>query len=188
MKLRPRRENGFAPWLVSCHTSITVEVLCCSVVSWTDHSVLGWMFFDMFYISGMNLLRLCKEEFLRKRKQRKGWCKGMIKGRRRREEVRKVKKEKGIRVRMAKGRVQEERGWEWGNREVEVEGGGVGTVTFWVAAPQPVPPSACLPLFQFTRPSGLRNCAGFRGRGGQATFVWFVDPAVFSQSLYSLII
>ena len=47
----------------------------------------------------------------------------MIRGRREREEVRKVRKEKGIRVRMAKGRERE----EWlrvGNREGKREGSG----------------------------------------------------------------
>ena len=58
----------------------------------------------------------------------------MIRGRREREEVRKVRKEKGIRVRMAKGRERE----EWlrvGNREGKREGTGVGTVTCEAAAP-----------------------------------------------------
>lgn len=58
----------------------------------------------------------------------------MIRGRREREEVRKVRKEKGIRVRMAKGRERE----EWlrvGNREGKREGSGVGTVTCEAAAP-----------------------------------------------------
>ena len=51
----------------------------------------------------------------------------MIRGRREREEVRKVRKEKGIRVRMAKGRERE----EWlrvGNREGKREGSGVGVL------------------------------------------------------------
>ena len=58
----------------------------------------------------------------------------MIRGRREREEVRKVRTEKGIRVRMAKGRERE----EWlrvGNREGKREGSGVGTVTCEAAAP-----------------------------------------------------
>lgn len=58
----------------------------------------------------------------------------MIRGRREREEVRKVRKEKGVRVRMAKGRERE----EWlrvGNREGKREGSGVGTVTCEAAAP-----------------------------------------------------
>ena len=58
----------------------------------------------------------------------------MIRGRREREEVRKVRKEKGLRVRMAKGRERE----EWlrvGNREGKREGSGVGTVTCEAAAP-----------------------------------------------------
>ena len=48
--------------------------------------------------------------------------------------MRKVRKEKGIRVRMAKGRERE----EWlrvGNREGKREGSGVGTVTCEAAAP-----------------------------------------------------
>lgn len=58
----------------------------------------------------------------------------MIRGRREREEVRKVRKEKGVRVRMAKGRERE----EWlrvGNIEGKREGSGVGTVTCEAAAP-----------------------------------------------------
>lgn len=58
----------------------------------------------------------------------------MIRGRREREEVRKVRKEKGVRLRMAKGRERE----EWlrvGNREGKREGSGVGTVTCEAAAP-----------------------------------------------------
>lgn len=55
----------------------------------------------MYYSSGINLLILCEEEKAEKRMiQMNGQKK-----RRKREEVRKVRKEKGIRVRMAKGRV-----------------------------------------------------------------------------------
>lgn len=64
----PGRENGLAAWPVSRHCSLAVGAVCCALVSCTDHSALDRMFADVHYIASVNLLSLCKEEFLRKRK------------------------------------------------------------------------------------------------------------------------
>ena len=64
----PGRENGLAAWPVSRHSSLAVEAVCRAVVSCTDHSVLDRMFADVHCISSVNLLSLCKKEFLRKKK------------------------------------------------------------------------------------------------------------------------
>lgn len=121
-----RKRGGiwiYFAWFIWCYSSFVVEGLFYFVVFCVDYFVfLGWMFFDIYCGFSMNLFILGKEEFLRKGKERrKEWCKRMIKKRRKREKVRKVRKEKGIRVRMVKGRVREKMEWKWGNRDVVME-------------------------------------------------------------------
>lgn len=169
---KTRKRGGIwthSAWLIWCHSSLAVEGLFHLAVSCADHSVsLGWMFPDIYCGSSMNLLILGKEEFLRKGKERrKEWCKRMIKKRRKREKVRKVRKEKGIRVRMAKGRVREKMEWKWGNRDAVMERDDVETAT---------PPYAfvCLPSSVLVHEALWGQEAGWRSWRGQQGFLWSI--------------